>query len=112
MEAVLTAPDMAMTALDPGAAEPGTVMVAWSAEQQGAVVMADDLAPAPTGMAYELWLIGADGPVPMRLLDPATDGSVHRLVPLEGRPAAWGVTLEPAGGSPSPTGEIIYQAPA
>lgn len=110
VQAVLDAPDAAMVSLDDASGASGSVMVMWSAEQGRAVVIGDGLAPAPAGRAYEVWLIGAAGPVPMGVLDPAPTGSMHHVMPIDGTPTAWGITLEPSGGSPSPTGPILYQA--
>jgi anti-sigma-K factor RskA len=88
----------------------GSVKVAWSDEIDAAVLLADDLPAAPSGKAYELWLIDADGPVPMNVLDDASDGSVRKALDIDAQPQAWGVTIEPQGGSPAPTGEILYLA--
>ena len=85
------------------------VRVAWSAEEGRAVILGDGLDEAPDGEAYELWLIDADGtPVPMDLLDPAEGGDIGEVVSIDAAPAAWGVTIEPEGGSPAPSGEILF----
>ena len=89
----------------------GTVRVAWTEAGARAVLLGDGLPAAPDGQAYELWLIGPEGPVPMRVLDAATDGRIRATLDnVEGSPAAWGVTLEPSAGSPAPTGDILYLA--
>jgi anti-sigma-K factor RskA len=98
---------LATTGSDAGA---GSVKVAWSDELDSAVLLADDLPAAPAGKAYELWLIGADGPVPMNVLDRASDGQVRKVLDISTAPQAWGVTIEPDTGSPAPTGEILYSA--
>lgn len=108
--AVLDDPDARLVTLAPddttGAV--GSVRVAWSPTTGRAVVLGDDLAPAPDGRAYELWLIDDAGPQPMRLLDPAADGRVRSAFDVAAEPAAWGVTIEPAGGSDAPTGDILF----
>jgi anti-sigma-K factor RskA len=44
---------------------------------------------------------------------PAGDGEVLSSVTAPGvSPDAWAVTVEPDGGSPAPTGEILYQGVA
>lgn len=88
----------------------GSVKVAWSDRIDSAVLLADDLPAAPDGQAYELWLIGADGPEPMSVLDNADDGQMRAVLDVDTAPQAWGVTIEPAGGSPAPTGDILYLA--
>lgn len=90
----------------------GTVKVAWSQTDQQAVLLGDGLPAAPEGSAYELWLIGADGPVPMQVLQSADDGHLRAVVPIDAEPQAWGVTIEPAAGSPAPTGPILFSATA
>ncbi len=86
----------------------GSIRIAWSGDR--AAVIGDDLPEPPAGSVYELWLIDDGGAQPMRLLDAAADGSVRRVVDVSGRPAAWGVTIEPAEGSTAPTLPILYQA--
>jgi anti-sigma-K factor RskA len=108
LAAVVTEPDGRLVAL--AGEGPGSVRVAWSDTSGRAFLVADGLPTAPAGSAYELWLIDAGGPVPMRVLDPATDGTLRVEVDLTGTPVAWGVTLEPVVGSDAPTGEILYVA--
>ena len=92
----------------------GQVRVAWSGAAERAVLLADDLPEAPDGMAYELWLIDEAGPVPMSVLDRADGGEIRDAIVMDDdvdrRPAAWGITLEPAAGSATPTGDILYAA--
>jgi anti-sigma-K factor RskA len=112
--AVLDEPDARFLALSPdeSVGAVGSIRVAWSATTGRAVVFGDDLAPAPDGRAYELWLIDADGPQPMRLLDGAASGELRQLFDIGSEPAAWGVTIEPDTGSPQPTGDILFLAEA
>lgn len=108
---VIDSPDAQLVTLDAGdSGATGTVKVAWSAEAARAVLSADGLAPAPEGSAYELWLIADGVPQPMRVLQPAADGTLRVVVDIDDAPKAWGVTIEPAGGSPAPTGEILFVA--
>jgi anti-sigma-K factor RskA len=110
VEQVLGQPDARLLSLSgPGA---GQVKVAWSDATDRAVVIADGLADPGDGNVYELWLIDASGAQPMRLLDDARGGDVRRSISVDGTPQAWGITIEPAGGSPAPTGEILYSAEA
>lgn len=107
---VLDAPDARLVTLS-GSGD-GQVRVAWSDSADRAVVLGDDLPDPGPGRVYELWLIDDAGARPMRLLDRADDGSVRRSVAVEGTPQAWGITIEPAGGSPAPTGEVLYSSEA
>lgn len=88
--------------------------VVWDGER--AAVMADGLRAADPGTGYELWLIDDAGqPRPMRLLADADGGEVRAFLPFAGElagvePTAWGVTIEPDGGSDAPTGDVLYSA--
>jgi anti-sigma-K factor RskA len=81
-----------------------------------AMLMAADLPPAPAGKAYQLWFI-AEGKQPMPGSVFQTDASghaeMHDIVPPEGRRAAvFAVTLEPAGGTSAPTGQMYLKSSA
>jgi anti-sigma-K factor RskA len=110
VEQILERPDGRVVTLDgPGS---GQFKIVWSDGADQALVIADDLPDPGPGMAYELWLIDGAGPQPLGLLDPASSGSVRRALTLDGTPVQWGVTIEPASGSPAPTGDILYSAAA
>lgn len=73
-----------------------------------AMLMADDLPPAPAGKAYQLWFI-AEGKPPMPGHVFNTDSAGHaemvEQLPEEARSATiFAVTLEPSNGVPAPTG--------
>jgi anti-sigma-K factor RskA len=82
-----------------------------------AMLTAADLPPAPVGKAYQLWFIAAGKP-PMPGSVFQTDASgraeMHDIVPPEGRNSAavFAVTLEPAGGTSAPTGEMYLKSSA
>jgi anti-sigma-K factor RskA len=62
-------------------------------------------------MTYQLWLIDESGPVPAGTFVPDSDGTAAVL--LEGKAAPGqvvGITVEPSGGSPAPTGEVLFLA--
>jgi anti-sigma-K factor RskA len=109
---VLEQSDARLVTLDGGG--DGRVRVAWSGGAERAVLLADDLPEAPEGMAYELWLIDEQGPVPMNVLDRADGGEIRDAIVIDGdadrKPTAWGITLEPAAGSATPTGDILFAA--
>ncbi|MCX6521522.1 MAG: anti-sigma factor, partial [Actinobacteria bacterium] len=80
----------------------------WSSDRGQAVLIADGLSAAPDGSAYELWLVADGVTTPMRVLQSADDGTLRAVVDIDEAPEAWGVTIEPAGGSPAPTGAILF----
>ncbi len=110
LAALLERPDVRMVDLAPKGAAAGTFKVAWSASMGQAVLIGENLSPAPTAKAYELWLIAGKDALPMSVLDLAASGSVHRIVHTSTDPSAWAITLEPRQGSPVPTGAIMYIA--
>jgi anti-sigma-K factor RskA len=86
----------------------GSLKVVW--DDARIAVIGDDLPAPDPGKTYELWLIDAAGAHAVGLLDPADDGTVRRMLKSPGEPQAWGITIEPAAGSATPTGPVLYQA--
>lgn len=81
-----------------------------------AMLMADDLPPAPAGKAYQLWFI-AEGKPPMPGQVFNTNASGHAemsdQLPAEARGATtFAVTLEPSNGVPAPTGPMYLKSAA
>jgi anti-sigma-K factor RskA len=73
-----------------------------------AVLLADNLPPAPVGFAYQLWFIAGDKPLPGTVFTPDAGGhaEVRDQAPAAGRNATvFAVTLEPSGGVSTPTGD-------
>lgn len=68
-----------------------------------------DLPPLPEGHVYEVWLIGADGPVPAGTFDQSTDR--HAIVTDREQFETLAITAEPGPlGTAAPTGEIVATA--
>lgn len=101
---VLSAPDME---LRQDALGDGNVTVAASRTTNTAVVFADGLPPTPDGQTYQMWLIGdSHDPTSIGLMQGNPGRQVIAVDDLTGSDKL-GVTIEPAGGSPQPTGEVI-----
>ena len=105
LQEVLAAPDAVVSSLE---GVEGSLQVVWSRDRDQVAVFGNDLpAPGPD-LIYELWFILEDGVAPAGLFGP--DGGTVRVVldvdEVDGR--GWGVTIEPAGGSESPTSDIVY----
>jgi anti-sigma-K factor RskA len=81
--------------------------------ERGALMMeANNLKPVPAGKTYELWVIPASGaaPVPAGTFTPNGEGYASVVLPTlpSGVPAkAFGITIENAGGSKTPTLPIV-----
>lgn len=90
----------------------GTATLLISAEKDAAVVKMKDVPAPPEGKVYQMWLIPKDGsaPVSQGLMD-AEALSKPAMVKGISSAAALGITVEPAGGSASPTLPTVAAAP-
>ena len=103
-EQVIEASDARSVAVDLGDA--GNATVTRSESLGKAVITTDDMAPAPSGKVFELWLQVDGEMVPAGLMPPGEDTQMV----LEGdatTATAVGITVEPEGGSDQPTTEPI-----
>lgn len=76
-----------------------------------AVLVAEDLQSAPEGETYQAWIMREDVPEPAGLFEPNDTGAA--AAPLEGSidgADAVAVTVEPSGGSSSPTSDPLMTA--
>jgi hypothetical protein len=86
--------------------------VTYNPSKGALVFLASDLDPLQMYKTYELWIIPADGsaPIPAGTFHPDDQGNASIIMPdlRKGVAAkAFGVTIEPDGGSPTPTPPII-----
>jgi anti-sigma-K factor RskA len=102
------------TRLVPLAPQPGQTgrAVALLNLAEGRTVIAASSLPPETGKVYQLWVIrGAAPPRPAGFMQPTAGasaaGEIDRALLQEGPPDALAVSLEPAGGSPSPTQVVL-----
>jgi anti-sigma-K factor RskA len=109
MGRVTGAPDSAqITLLQQPNQPPGQARMLYIA-RMGLGVYSGQIAPAPSGKSYQLWLVPASGaPVSAGLVDANQQNGavVVRLAPGLA-PKAFAVTLEPYGGRPQPTGPMV-----
>lgn len=102
---ILTAADVQSKTqkMDDGA----RVTLAYSATEGMMAVTTSGLPALPSDKGYELWLISGTGAVPAGMVDGAkADGMVMVSGAMEGV-THFGITVEPASGSPAPTTEPI-----
>jgi hypothetical protein len=109
MSQVTSAPDSTQIALlqQPGG-PPGQAHMLYNA-RMGLGVYSGQIAPAPSGKSYQLWLVPPSGaPVDAGLVSANQQNGavVVRLTPGLA-PKAFAVTLEPFGGKPQPTGPMV-----
>jgi anti-sigma-K factor RskA len=70
------------------------------------------IAPPPEDKSYQLWVVPMDGkPISVGVFNPATSDPAHWMtkVPEGIEPKMFAVTLEPAGGMPQPTGQMVME---
>jgi anti-sigma-K factor RskA len=113
-EALLNAllePTVQLTTLTATGEAPPVVQVFWNRAAHSLILNTFRLKPAPTGRAYQLWLMPKQGnPIPSTVFN--TESGGHQLVqgisvPVNEAIAGFALTIEPAGGSPQPTSTPI-----
>lgn len=113
---LLSHPESKVASLAGLPAAPGArARVVWNATRHEAVLLASGLAPAPAGKAYEVWVIGQADPVPAGVFQVGAEGTaVFRLPAVDelARVRTFAVTLEPAAGTPAPTGPMVLAGAA
>jgi anti-sigma-K factor RskA len=85
----------------------------WSQEEGLGVLFLSNLPQLPEDSTYQLWVTREGGsPVSGGTFTPQADGSARLIVrtsDLGGTLTGMAITVEPAGGSTTPTGEILLQ---
>jgi anti-sigma-K factor RskA len=106
MEQLLGAPDLAAAHVESAAG--GTVTVTYSMNAQMMHVVPHDV-PAPSSdESLQMWLIDEEGPHSLGLMSGEEPEMLEAVDLAEG--VAFGVTIEPSGGSPEPTDDPIIVA--
>ena len=100
---VFEAPDRRIAEVE---TDHGTVRVAASPGRNEMAVDARELESPGEGRVYQLWSVADDGAVSVGLLD---DDTVGASMPMPSPGTQVAITVEPAGGSPEPTGEPVVQ---
>jgi anti-sigma-K factor RskA len=106
---VLTAPDAATMPLD---GDVGSGRMVWSPSLGRSVLVLDGLPTLEPDRDYQLWYVVGGEQIPVEVYHPDD----HRILAVtpdlpEGLDAL-GITEEPAGGSPAPTGPMLLTATA
>ncbi len=85
--------------------DPGAVVM--SEERQMAVLVATGLPKLPEGKVYEAWTVKGD-PAPAGIFTSDESDTVVELSDAAFDADSIAVTIEPAGGSPKPTGDAVF----
>ena len=93
-------------------APPPEGRVVYAARTGKLLLTASNLHPLPDGKVYELWILQPDGKKPLPAGTFAPDNAGYATMILAGAPAGltvqgFGVTIENAGGSQTPTLPIV-----
>ncbi len=72
-------------------------------EEDRAVLMVEDMPPAPEDRTYQVWVIEGDDPQPSVLFEPREQPVAAVVEDPLNKADAIAVTVEPEGGSPQPT---------
>lgn len=105
---VRSADDVVISTLAGEAGDGAELVVSWSPGLGWATVEGADVAAAGQRQVYEMWAIVAGTPVAAGLIE-HDGGAMSELFEVdESDVEAWGVTIEPAGGSQVPTLPILY----
>ncbi len=114
---VLTAPNAQRVTLTTGKTPPAPSARAVYLASRGALILqASNMQPLPPEKTYELWVIPTSGaPLPAGLFRPDASGSgtvVMPAIPQGVQAKAFGITIENAGGSSTPTMPIVLSGAA
>ena len=111
---LLTSPQVKHVSLHqaPVAAPPPEGRVVYAAHSGKLLLTAQNLKPLPAGKTYELWILQPGGKAPLAAGTFAPDSSGNAAMILADEPpnlavAGFGVTVENAGGSSTPTLPIV-----
>lgn len=104
MSAVLAHPDAVIERADIEGGGAGTLVM--SPADGRAVFMTADLPDPASGQTYQLWAIDDAGATSVGLMEPDA-GEAKEFVAIPSGSTAFGVTVEPSGGSEQPTTDPI-----
>jgi anti-sigma-K factor RskA len=93
------------------------IKTVYSKQQGSLLLMASNLNPLPENKIYQLWLLPADGSAPMSAGWFKPDGRgngmmFHKMASAGINAKGFAVTIEPPGGSQTPTMPIVMEPAA
>ncbi|MFD2080386.1 Putative zinc-finger [Actinopolymorpha cephalotaxi] len=109
IETVLAAPDSRTVRGDVRGG--GKVTVVVSQQLDRAVVLLDGMSRPPRGRTYQLWFISGDSARSAGVVDVTGSGRVSEVLSGVGGANAFGISVEPQGGSKAPTTTPVAAVP-
>jgi len=86
----------------------GDMRLVFVPDSDEAVIVADGWNDPGDDRSYQLWFLDGADPTPSEAFEPGPDGEIEILVDeFNGGHSGYSVTVEPAGGSPEPTGDVL-----
>lgn len=85
-----------------------SVAALWNQKTNELMLDVQNLPDAPAGKQYQLWSIVDGLPVDIGMLDEQFKGKLMKMKNTKNGSAAFAITLEKAGGSPTPTMDEMY----
>lgn len=113
VDQLLRQPGLQLVHLASATGEAAAVRLLYDPGSGEGLLLTAGLAPAPAGKTYELWYIRANDRARAAVFTPAASGEATVVVPPPKsvqRPTLAAVTIEPAGGTDSPTGAVQWSA--
>lgn len=107
---LLQSADLVRANMKGQASAPNAMGLALWSKANGMIFSARQLPALPAGRVYQLWTITGTTATSAGLLTPDASGAVRLELPVAAnaaKPDAFGLTIEPAGGSQSPTLPIV-----
>lgn len=87
--------------------EGNAATVLWNNKDNSVQVQVNSLPKPASGMQYQLWYIGDEGPIDMGMIDNDFESKTIAMKNVNGKPNVFAITLEKEGGVPSPTLEQL-----
>lgn len=104
---VLAAADARVIPLTGGGADGPSAEIVLSASEDAAVLQMEGLPAPPEGQTYQAWVFDGDEPVPSATFEPTATGLVTEVLTDAAGATSFAVTVEPDGGSDTPTTEPV-----
>ncbi|SKZ94058.1 disfunctional anti-sigma-K factor [Mycobacteroides abscessus subsp. abscessus] len=95
-----------------GSVATGRATVAYSESADAGVLVMNDVPPPKSGTVYQMWLVGPEGATSAgTMTDKDVAPSTTAVIPHIGNAKSLAFTVEPPGGSTTPTSSFVAELP-